>query len=304
LKISRCLSLFCLLVVIAAASHSPASEKPRVVQQDDGTHEFTEPVQPPRWNASLETTWLPDSGIDGGKGNVAMEEVKFELGRQFRLNPRLYLSAGLSYCLLNIDAPQSALLPESLHTLSLSLGGSYEVTDDLTLGLTLAPGLSSDFKEIDMDDVRLRATLYARYRVSSRLTLIGGAKYKGSDDDSPVVPIVRVQYRPSEQWTFNLGIPRSTVVFKPNNGTEYYLGVQLSSGDTYELHDKSLGADSISYTDYKALAGVEFPLTRVVGLCLSGGYAFGRELDFSDADRADMDLDNTPFGRLELKLAW
>jgi len=62
-------------------------------------------------------------------------------------------------------------------------------------------------------------------------------------------------YLPSEKWAFALGFPRTGVVFKPNRVTNLFVAGEYTNGE-YRLHDSSIGADIISYRDFRALAGI------------------------------------------------
>lgn len=293
MEMRRIVWMSCLLAMSTMASYAPALEEPSPDEQD----------RRPSWNASVAATWLQGSGIDDHEGDVTMREASVGLGRRFMVSSNLDLSAGMRYSTKNIDAPEALRLPESLHSVSVSFGGEYRIRDDLMLGLMVSPGLSSDFKEIDSEDLRMHAGVHALYRLSRRFSVVGGVAYKGGSE-WPVIPIVGLQYQPSEQWAFSLGVPRTAIVFKPQKGMEIFVEGEFSGGGDYELHDASLRADSVSYQDYRAVTGFDFPLTRVVRLKLSGGYAFGRKFDFSDGQRDDIKLEATPFGRLEVKFSW
>jgi hypothetical protein len=299
----RVLLLFLVLAIIMLSSYAQASKNPSAGELDNSALTSRESEHPPQWDASVKATWLPDSGLEGNNGDISMEEIEAGFGRGFSVNSRLQISTGLDYSLLNIHAPDSARLPETLHAMSVSVGGRYRATEEFSLALKVSPGLSSDFKDIDKDDFRMKVRLLARYQIFSRLTLIGGVACTAGVNDFRVHPIAGALYQPSERWSFALGFPRTAVVFSPSKKTQYYIEGMFSGGE-YHLHDTSLSADTINYSDYRLIAGVEFPLSRSVKLGVSGGYAFAREFDFDDGNREDVDVDGTPFGRLEVKMEW
>lgn len=305
MKISRLFVSFCFLVVVtvAATSHSLAQSKLGIEERSNGALPPAEPIRPSLWDASVDMTWMAGSRIHDNGGDLKMQVVETGLARQFNIGPRIELSTGLGYSLLHLDAPASARLPESLHALSVSIGCEYRLTDNLALTFKVSPGLSSDLKVIDTDDIRVKIALFARYQIFARLSLFGGVAYTAGDNEFPLHPIAGALYQASEKWIFAVGVPRTAVVFKPDKETECYIGGEFYGGE-YQLHDTSLGADSINYSDYRLVAGVKLPLSRVVTLGVSGGYAFAREFDFNDGNRADIHVDSAPFGRLEVRFAW
>jgi hypothetical protein len=288
----------------ALASESPDIRDTQYGNNSNSTSSLNTQVQPPQWDILARTTVFVGSGIsDYDGGSLTMQEVDAGFSKKFSLNPRVELSTGLHYSLKNIDAPEDARLPTSLHRVSVNLGGSYRLNDDLTLGLMASPGLNGDFKVITSRDIRIPIGLHARYRVSQQLTLTGGVMYTIGNHELPVLPMIGAMYQPSEKWTFTLGFPRTGVMLKPNKATEYYLGAEFGGGE-YRLHDSSIGANIISYRDYRAVTGIKWVLSPVIELGVAGGYSFGRKFVFQDGTRDDVDVHNTPFGRVELKFLW
>lgn len=298
-------SAICCIITVVASSHALAQEVNEVEKLNGDVLSLAERPQRSPWEASVETTWLPGSRVHDIGGDLTMGEVKVGFARRFSISPQFELSTGLHYSLREIDAPDAARLPESLHALSVNMGGEYRASDSLTLGISVSPGLSSDFKSFATNDVRVPVSLHAKYQMSKALSLLGGIAYTGEKQNhsSPVLPVIGVLYLPSEKWEFALGFPRTGVVFKPNKETELFVAGEFSRGE-FQLHDSSIGADSISYRDYRALAGAEIQLFPFAKLGISGGYAFARKFVFDEGDRSDINLDGAPFGLLAVKFTW
>ncbi len=296
-------SVICCIVTVVASSHALAQEINEVEKQNGDVLSLAERSQISPWEASVEATWLPGSRVHDIGGNLTMGEVKVGFDRRFSISPQFGLSTGLHYSLREIDAPEAARLPESLHALSVNLGGEYRASDRLTLGIRVSPGLGSDFKSFATNDVRVPVSLHAMYQMSKALSLLGGIAYTGQNHSFPVLPVMGVLYLPSEKWVFALGVPRTGVVFKPNKEMELFVSGEFSRGE-FRLHDSSVGANIISYRDYRALAGAEIQLLPFAELGISGGYAFARKFIFYEGNRSDVNLDGAPFGRLAVTFTW
>jgi hypothetical protein len=236
------------------------------------------------WDTFARTTVFAGSSISANGGSLTMQEVEVGFGKKFGLTPRFMLSTGFQYSLKSIDAPGDARLPTSLHRLAISLGGMYRLNDNFTLGLMVSPGLSSD-------------------KASQQVTLTGGLMYGIGNQELPVLPMIGAVVKPSEEWTFTLGFPRTGVMFKPNKTTEYSLGAEFGGGE-YRLHDPTIGANTISYWDYRAVTGIKWVLSPGMELGVAGGYSFARKFVFRDGTRDDIDVNNALFGRLEFKFLW
>ncbi|NVN99966.1 MAG: hypothetical protein HXX17_11630 [Geobacteraceae bacterium] len=290
------------ILIITTSSRSHAQDISATVQHGDVVS-MAELPQLPSWQASAEAGWLPASSIHGSSGNVTMEDVKFGFVRRFKITPRLALSTGLRYSLQNLEAPDSVRLPESLQALSVSFGGDYRLTDHLTMGISISPGLSSDFKTVSTSDIRVPLALIARYQPSRELTFQGGVGYTSGSHGVPVMPMIGLLYKPSETWSFALGFPRTGVSYKPRRDVECHLGAELGGGE-YQLHDASLGADVIRYSDIRGVAGIDVSLLPFIKLGIYGGYSFDRKFVFYGGSRDDVHVDNAPFGKVEIKVAW
>jgi hypothetical protein len=295
------LALSCVTTVFVS-SQALAQEVEEAERQNGDVLSLARRPQQSPWETTVETTWLPASTIRDSGGDVSMGEVKAGFTRRVAISPRLELSTGLQYSLREIDAPASAQLPERLQTLSVHLGAEYQLKDALALGVRVSPGLSGDFRSVDGRDVRVPVAIHATYQASDRLSLLGGLAYTGQNR-LPVLPVIGALYRPAEKWAIALGFPRTGVIYKPNRTTELFVAGEFSSGE-YRLHDPSVGANIISYRDYRVLTGAEFRVASFLKLGVSGGYAFGRKFVFDEGNRSDVNLDGAPFARLEAKFLW
>lgn len=294
-------SFACCIAAVFASSRAPAQET-RETAKPDKEVVFPRREQPPT-EVTAETTWLPGSHVRGSGGDLTMGEAKVGFSRRFVIDPKIDLSAGLKYSLREIDAPDSANLPDALHTLSLDLGAVYHADERLTLGVRVSPGVGSDFKGFSAGDVRVPVAFHANFQASRTLSLLGGIAYTGMNHSYPVMPILGLVYIPSEQWIFALGFPRTGVVYKPDGKTDLYAGAEFSAGE-YRLHDPPLGADVVSYRDYRAVAGADYRVLPFAKLGVAGGYAFARRFVFYGGNRGDINLDGAPFGRVALTFTW
>ena len=317
------------LSIVASASNSMAQGILDGEEQSNSAYPYLEISQRPEWNAAIVSTWLGGSKMDESSGELSMREAKVVLHRRYRATSQMVFITGIHYSVLDIGAPKAARLPETLHAISVSFGGDYRLSDKMGLALTISPGFRSDFKSIGTEDLRVPVTLRGRYHISKELTLLGGIRYLGGNRDlgtnrtSQIMPLIGIQYKPSEEWSltlglpfiditykpselwvFSLGFPRTAITFKPKKGTEYFIKGELTGGGVYSIHDSSIGTDSISYRDYRASTGVDYLLFSVVRLGVSGGYSFARKLEFDDRDRSNLNLAGTPFARIEAKFSW
>lgn len=290
-----CLITFALMATKAESADTSANETAKELMVAGG--------QGTLHNASADLTWFPDSNIRNTGGKIRMEEVEAVYGESYRLSPDFTFSSDLAYSLRKLHAPGSARLPDELHTLSVKLGGTYQLSNDTAITFLVTPSLNGDFKKIGADDIRTQIGVMGRYNMSAKLTLLAGLIYQQGYKSFPVLPIIGAIYQPNEQWTLSLAAPRPGVTYSPNRTSNYYIGGEFS-GSEYQLHDASLGAKIISYRDFRTLAGAEYLLFSAIKVNIIGGYAFDRKFKFYDGSRDDVKIDNGPFARIGVSLAW
>ncbi len=148
-------SALCCVFTVLVSSYALAQKIDEVEEQNGDVLSIAKQPQKSLWETSVETTTFTGSTIRGSGGDLTMVEVKAGFTKRFRLNPQIELSTGVHYSLREIDAPETARMPESLQTLSVNMGGEFHASDSLTLGFRVSPVISSDFKSFDTNDIRL-----------------------------------------------------------------------------------------------------------------------------------------------------
>jgi hypothetical protein len=296
-------SAICCILAFAASSCALAQETDETAKQDQEVLSTQNPRQQALSEVTAETTWLPGGTIRSTGGDITMGEVKAGISRRFVISRALDLSTGMSYSFRKIDAPDSAGLPDALHKLSFDLGGAYHVNESLTLGLRVSPGVAGDLKSLSAEDIRVPVALFAGFQATRTLSLLGGIAYTGLNHSFPVMLVLGGRYAPSEQWAFALGFPRTGVMYRPDKDIDLYAGAEFSIGE-YQLHNHALGANVISYRDYRALAGADIRVFSFAKLGIAGGYAFAGKFVFYEGSRNDINLNGAPLGRVSLTFNW
>jgi hypothetical protein len=295
LAIQLCCAPYC-----PAEEDSP-SESARELMAPSPTEQSARP-----WEASLDGVWLPKCDSANAGGKVGMSLARLKLARSYRVSGRLSLTPELAYSQLQVSSPFSARLPESLHTLSLGLRGDYRASPKLSYSMLISPGLSSDFKEIGSDDIRVRLGFTGRYNTSERLTFLAGLIYQQGYHSLSFFPILGALFRPDDYWTISLAAPLMGVSYAPSRDLKLKLGGEFYGGE-YQLHEARLGAEVVRYRDFRVLGGADFTLFDHLKGEFAAGYAFAREFTFYDvfaANRPDIKVDAGIFGRAGLKMEW
>lgn len=255
------------------------------------------------WNAHLTIGYLPSADLRGINASAEIIDYRLRLSRNLRLDSSTTLTVGGAYALKHIDATAGAALPQDLHSMSLETGVSYRTSESSFASLRLSPGFFSDFGDIGSDDVKMPVLALGGYSFDNGFTLVGGFIYRVGYHSAPFFPVIGFTYQPDLRWSIELVAPRPGVKYIPSKQIRLFLAGDFAS-DEYELKDRSLGAKSLKYSDYKVMGGVEylpFTDTRLTG---AFGYAFDRSFEFYDGSRSNMRIDDVPFIKFSMDVGW
>lgn len=255
------------------------------------------------WNLLLSIGHLPSADLHGTPGDVGISDYRAKIARNFKLDDHLTLTLGGGYGLKHVDSSPSAALPQDLHALFLEAGARYRINDRSFASIKLFPGFYSDFKELGEDDLRMPVLALGGYSFENGISVVGGFIYRFGYHASQYIPALGFSYQPNEYWRFDLIAPRPAITYSASRQLKLFVAGDFAS-DEYELKDRTFGAKAIKYSDYKAMAGVQFLPTPSAKITTSLGYAFDRRIAFFEGARADLRVDDVPFVKLSLEVGW
>ena len=255
------------------------------------------------WNSQLSIGYLPSAGLQNIPADAGMIEYRVKLLRNIQINDDWKLSLGGGYGLKHIDASSLAALPQDLHALVLEVGGNYRINQRSFASLRLYPGVYSDLKDISGNDVRMPVMALGGYNFDNGFSVIGGFIYRLGYHSSNFIPALGFSYQPNQYWRFDAVAPRPAITYLASRQFQLFVAGDFAS-DEYELHDSSLGASAIKYSDYKAMAGFNYLPKSTIKFSASAGYVFERKFSFYDSTRPDLRVDEVPFFKVSLDYGW
>lgn len=287
------------LVIMFSAGSCLAAEgdttEPRIGRQfgESGTD----------WNSQLSIGYLPSAGLQNSSADAALTEYRARLLRTIPIHDDWKLSVGGGYGLKHIDASSRAALPQDLHALTFEAGVNYRINQRSFASLKLYPGVYSDLKDISTDDLRMPVMALGGYNFDNGFSVVGGFIYRLGYRSSTFIPALGFSYQPNQYWRFDAVAPRPAITYLASRQFQLFVAGDFAS-DEYELHDSSLGARAIKYSDYKAMAGCTYLPNSAVKFSASAGYVFERKFSFYDSTRPDMRIDDVPFFKVSLDYGW
>ena len=210
---------------------------------------------------------------------------------------------GGGYGLKHIDASYLAALPQDLHALFLEIGAKYRINKRSFASLRLSPGFYSDFKDLGTDDLRMPILALGGYNFENGFSVVGGFIYRLGYHSNSFIPALGFSYQPNQYWRFDATAPRPGITYFASRQIQLFVAGDFAS-DEYELHDLSLGAKVIKYSDFKAMAGFNYLPSSAIKVSTSAGYAFERKFSFYDSTRPDLRVEDVPFFKVSLDYGW
>jgi len=255
------------------------------------------------WNILLSIGHFPAADLHGTPGDVGISDYRLKMARNLKLDDRLTLTLGGGYGLKHLDSSSSAALPQDLQALFVEAGARYRINDRSFASIKVYPGFYSDFKELGDDDLRMPLLALGGYSFNNGLSVVGGFIYRFGYHASQFIPALGFSYQPDQYWRIDLIAPRPGITYVASSKLQLFVAGDFAS-DEYELKDRTIGAKAIKYSDYKAMAGVQYLPVPAVKISTSIGYAFERRFAFFDGNRSDLRVDDAPFLKVSLDVGW
>jgi hypothetical protein len=287
----RALSLTLLLLHASAAWGQPAADEVRPVSEiaspmiaDPDRYPPPPPAAAPApwrlWHdTKLDATWLPRSGANG------LGIADLELATSFTIDgwaPLTITPYAAAHDWARPTAPEAPSLPSRLYDLNVEFAWRPRLAEWLFADLALTPGLYTDFQEVHGDSFMLRGRGVAIVAFSPQLQIAAGGMYVNRNR-TKFLPAGGVIWNPSEDTRLFLVFPQPKVShrFATIGDTQLwgYLAGEFGGG-RWEIERADGMAESIDYTDLRAIAGIEAAHGPRLKGHLEIGYVFNRRVNF------------------------
>lgn len=256
---------------------------------------------------------------------------------RFRLDPDASYNPTIGYEFVQYEIGSSdAALPDDLTDVSIAFGGSFGNVDlgesigEWQVGYTLGIGYAGVTPFNDGDAYYGKADLFAVKAIDRDTRWLVGLNYDGNRIFMPDVPLPAVTYfsRLNEEITYGIGLPFSSLTWKPDefwtvdvrsalffsfNGTVSYKASKdlrlfasyVRRNDAFTL-PTGFANRRLLFSQDRAEVGLSYDLGENLVLTVAGGYALNQEFDvgFDSRDPGGLrDLDDSGYirGGIELR---
>ena len=230
-------------------------------------------------------------------GDIDMSDI--ELGSTWNLNwglAPLKISPYIAAHLWNIGDANPFLY---LYDLNVEFAWRPRLFEWLFVDLAVTPGLYTDFKDVNGSSFQMRGRAAAIVAFSEKLQLVGGVMYVNRNHIT-WLPAGGVIWTPSADTRFFLVFPQPKISQRLCMlGTAPVWGYFAGEfgGGRWEVERSPGIHDSLDYTDWRLLAGLEAGAADSVRGYLEFGYVFNRRVNYLSSS-ADLSLPSTAMVRV------
>jgi hypothetical protein len=196
--------------------------------------------------------------------------------------PDLMVMASVDFGANFLDGDTQLYLPGELYTAGGGLKAVKRINDDLKF----IGGININFKgdgEATSDVLNLSGVGMLQWEKSEQHQWMFGVVVTGIDD-IPVLPVVGVTWKPSEDWEVSLGMPQTRVArrvhwFGSHQDTWLYTGFLGAGGGSYAVRRPDGMDDLLTLNEYPLALGIERRSFRAKWF-LEAGVVVGRQLEY------------------------
>lgn len=238
-------------------------------------------------------TFVPRDGADGlGQNDV---EVALSLAAPLptRRHP-VVMTPGFTAHFL--DGPANTDLPPQLYDAYIAFNWYPRFNEYWGAIISITPTVQSDFEKWDDRAFRTPGKALVRYTWAQfEREIVFGVIYLDRDD-VPWLPAAGVIWTPNPYVCYEILFPRPRVLFMFNEQPEHedwaYIAGEFGGGSWSIQRVPGYTQDVVTFTDYRAIVGVERRKNGGAGLRLEAGYIFGRSFEYTSTG-AQFDLEST-----------
>jgi hypothetical protein len=199
--------------------------------------------------------------------------------------------------------PGHAPVPDRLEQVSAVLGLDYQLADQWLIRAEVQPGLYSDFRDVQWDDVDAPLVLGAAYLASEDLQWFLGLRVDARSQ-YPVLPAVGIRCKFNNEWTLNFMLPNPRLQYDVNDRFQCYFGAGVDAG-TFRVGEHfgsrrgqpRLDNAVVDYLEIRIGPGCTWKVSPQVTVEAGVGYMPYRSFDFFDPNIVFRSHD-APYGQI------
>lgn len=223
---------------------------------------------------------------------------------RLNVNDEWFVPLGFQSDNFFLGSVNGAPVPDSIHTLHFRTGLGWRWNGQWTFTGLIGPALYR-MEDIHSDDVGFSGGVMAFFQQRPNLSWTFGI-LAAPDSDLAVLPLVGVHWRINDQYTLDVGVPKTRLTYRLDSQWALYTGLDLA-GTTFR-GPESLGEKAgfstynnarATYRDIRLGVGASYEILRGLHAEVEAGYSVYREINYNDLNQ-QVTFDPTPYVRVGL----
>ena len=241
------------------------------------------------------------AGVNAGSVDESSADVRYVFSPQ--ITKDLLFRFGMEWQGLFFGVPNHAPVPDRLEQVSAVVGLDYQLADQWIIRAEVQPGIYSDFRDVQWDDVNAPLVLGGVYLANADLQWFFGLRLDVRSQ-YPVLPAAGVRWKFADEWTLNFMLPNPRLQYDVNDRLQFYFGARVDAG-TFRVGEH-FGSDSgqrklnnavVDYLEIRIGPGCSWKVSPQVTLEAEAGYMPYRSFDFFDPNIV-FRSHNAPYGQI------
>ena len=279
-----------------------------------------EPIAPEAaWLVNLRASHTFESDFSRGRqhgtsGDSTMEGV--DISHRFPLGGALpaltadgtwYLRVGAAYTRWDFDNSGGLPLPNHLQSANAKIALEYLVKGQTAFFFETEPGVYFE-DDIHSNNFDSPTKLALVYPVTDNFVIVGGVSYSALRS-TQFIPIIGFSWTINDHWKISAIPPEPRVIYTASDKLSIWAGGELAGGsfrtDSRDLREKkSLNNAVLTYSEWRAGAGLTYRVCKACEIELGGGYAFQRKFDFHRAEEGFETDEGAPYVKVQFSGAF
>ncbi len=143
-------------------------------------------------------------------------------------------------------------------------------------------GAFSDFKDINLDDFRLRVTANYSRKYSERLTAGLGMMYNKQFNSNMFIPFVSTDFKITPKWTLSGLLPIKPKLTYLISEKSRWVTEFMGHGETYRLSVKNYNNSVIELTGWTGMSTLDYTFKQHHRLMAGVGYTLSQRIRYYD----------------------
>jgi hypothetical protein len=194
-----------------------------------------------------------------------------------------------------------------MYKVMIPVGVGFKATDNILMHVEVAPGIHSDWENVDGDDFRVDGSVVGTYLYSPDLQFVLGVGVGEKFGDVSAYPIAGARWQATDELLMELIFPAPKVSYALSEDLRLFAAGEPTGGEwNVGEQDEDEGDVDLSVKGYRVGIGGEYQVMPGGWLYAMAGAEGGRELQLGINDEEvfddDVDLDDCAFVQIGFRL--